>query len=449
MAKIDLTRLPPGPRCFPLVALRYLRNSESFYASCAARYGDPFRMPSYWGPLVVTGRAEGIRAIFTGPAAQYGIFARTVVEPFLGPTSLMVTSGEQHSRARRALQPRFHGREVSGYGEAMIDITASQLEQWQTGQSVVAQRAMHSITLEIILTVFFAAHEERRPFLREALLRVQSSLGPAIAFLPFLRAKFGGIGPWARFRRAVDALDFIIYEMISDARTADKSGDIMGMLISLRHEDGSQFSDLEIRDQLVSLVYAGHETLAGSLSWALHWIGCDRNILNRLEAEIEGTGVAASPVAIAALPFLDAVCNETLRMAPVVPEVTRQLLAPMDLLGYTLPAGVTLAPSISLAHQDPSVFPEPTKFRPERFLERKYTPFEFLPFGGGTHRCLGASLAMYEMKLVLATIIRNVHFRLASTAPIRASRQGVLLGPREPIVLNVERRVPGSAAANA
>lgn len=430
------TRLPRGPRLFPLVAAQYLADSYGFYQRCVRRYGDPFTLRTLWGPLVVTGRPEGIEAIFTEPHDHYGIFARTVVEPFLGPTALMVTSGREHSRNRRLLTPRFHTRSVSHHTAAMVGLTAERVRQWPIGQPFIAQDAMHAITLEIILRVFFGATDERKDALRQALLAVQRTMGPAIAFLPIIRHEFGGIGPWARFQRAIRELDAIAQTMIDQARASEPRDDVLSMLVGVRDEAGHGYSDIEVRDQMVSLVYAGHETLAGSLAWTLYWLHRHPATLQRLREEIDA---ASDLTALLGLPYLDAVCNESLRLGPIVPEVTRRLLRPMTLLGYDLPAGVTVAPSIALAHLNEATYPRPHEFLPERFLGRKYSPFEFLPFGGGTHRCLGAALAIYEMKLVLATILRCCRLKLVTDGPVRPTRRGVLLGPHDGVVLAPEQ----------
>jgi cytochrome P450 len=441
------TGLPPGPRVLPLVAARYLADSYGFYRRCAARYGDPFTLRTPWGPLVVTGRREAIEAIFTAPPESFGIFARTVVEPLLGPTALMVTSGREHQRDRRLLTPRFHTRGVSRHVAAMVDRTVEEVRRWPVGQPLVAQDAMHAITLEIILTVFFGATDDRKGALRDALQAVLRTMGPGIAFLPFIRHEFGGIGPWARFKRAIRGLDAIAQQMIGEARRSEPRDDLLSMLVGLRDEQGQGYTDIEVRDQLISLVYAGHETLAGSLAWTLYWLHRHPETLDRLRAELatEGDGVER----LGSLPYLDAVCNESLRLGPIVPEVTRRLLQPMTLLGYDLPAGVTVAPSIALAHLNEEVFPRALEFLPERFLGRKYSPFEFLPFGGGTHRCLGASLAMYEKKIVLSTILRCCRFRLVTDGPVAPTRRGVLLGPHDGVVLIPEHVTPAAAPLTA
>jgi cytochrome P450 len=436
----DSKALPPGPRFVPAVAMGYLRDSFAFYERCAARYGDPFLLPTPWGRLVVTGRPEGIETIFTAPPETFGIFARTVVEPLMGPTSLMVTSGAEHARNRRLLMPLFHTHRVAAYAASMTGIAAEGIGRLQPGQRFVAQDVMHAITLEIILSTFFGASDARKEKLRGALIAVQAAMGPAIAFLPILRRELGGIGPWAKFRRAIRELDAIVQSLCADARVAGSGEDVLALLVHARFDDGSRYSDGEIRDELVSLVYAGHETLAASLAWALYWIHRDGEVLQRLREELASLPDDAPPERVVSLPFLDAVCLESLRLGPVVPEVTRQLLRPLSLLGYELPEGLAVAASIALAHANEAVFADAREFRPSRFLGRKYSPFELLPFGGGTHRCLGAGMAMVEMKLVLATVLRCTALRLMTTGPVRATRRGVLLGPHDAVVFEVNRR---------
>ena len=235
-------------------------------------------------------------------------------------------------------------------------------------------------------------------------------------------------------------LDATIHSLIADRRAGSSAGGLIDLLLAAKFADGSAMSDTEVRDQLVSFVAAGHETLAVSLTWALYWIHRQPQIRERLLTELDQAGWPTDPETIAALPYLDAVYRETLRISPILPEVTRRLRRPLELLGYRLPAGVGVATLASLVHMNEELYPDPRSFRPERFLERSYSAFEFVPYGGGPHRCSGAAFAMYEMKIVLATLLREHDFRMTAQDPMRASRQPnvALFGPASPVVLVVD-----------
>ncbi|MCU1330499.1 MAG: cytochrome [Bryobacterales bacterium] len=434
--EIQMNRLPAGPRSTVVLAARYLHDACAYYARCESRYGDPFTLPTPFGPLVVTGAPEGIQTIYTADPDTFDIFAKSSVEPFLGASSLMLSTGETHSRNRRLLLPRFHGRHIDQFAAAMAEAAARAMARWRPGKSFVAQDEMHHISLDIILKVFFGAKAEILAPIEDALLIAQQSITPAITFLPCIRHQFAGLGPWARFRRAMENFDRVIFQMIREARLQPSEDNILGLLLTARYEDGEGLSDVAVRDEIVSLVAAGHETLASALAWALYWLHREPAALTRLREETADVGTNFER--LFALPYMDAVCNETLRLCPILPEVTRLLRRPLKLLGYTLPAGVGVASVATLVHMREDLYPQAHEFRPERFLSRKYSPFEFVPFGGGTHRCLGASFAIFEMKIVLAKILRDCRLRLLTPGPIRPRRRSVPFGPQRGVVFMVE-----------
>jgi cytochrome P450 family 110 len=430
-------RLPPGPLLF--APLAFARDACGYYARCARRFGDPFTLRTQFGALVITGHPEGLRAMFTAPPDRLAVFAGKVVEPFLGPTSLMLTSGERHRRDRQLVMPPFHGARTAAYSDLILEHTRRAIAGWRPATPLVAQREMQHLTLGIILELLFGEGAgDRFAALRGDLERSQEVLHPLVVFLVPLRRDLG-LGPWGRFRRAVARVDAAIYAAIAERRASGAPGDdVLGLLLAARFAGGGELSDGEVRDQVVSLIAAGHETLASALAWALYWLHREPETLSRLAAEVDALGDAPSPEAIAALPYLQAVCSETLRLNPVAPEATRLLLQPLEFMGYRLPAGVAVGSVATLVHMRPELYPEPEAFRPERFLERRYTAFEFIPFGGGAHRCIGAGLAMHEMKLVLATLLRRCRFRLAAGGPARASRKSIIYGPGTTVVLHYD-----------
>jgi cytochrome P450 len=435
--------LPPGPRSKNLAMINVLRDACGYYARCAQRFGDPFTLPTPFGPLVMTGRPEGIRAIYAAEPDSLEVFVEEL-QPFLGSTSVMQSNGRDHLRRRQLLNPFFTRSSLIEYCATMADAAARFADGLKPGDRFVAQEAMHDLSLQIILRIFFGAEHAQLEAVRGALVNIQraSAMWPAMAFFGSFRHRFWGLGPLARLARAVEILDTTIRKVIADRRAGSSAGGLIDLLLAARYADGSALSETEARDQLVSLVAAGHETVARGLTWALYWILRQPEMHERLLAELRQAGWPTDPDEIAALPYLDAVYRETLRLSPIIPEVTRRLRRPLDLLGYRLPAGVGVATLSVLVHMREELYPDCRSFRPERFLERGYSAFELVPFGGGSHRCVGANFAMYEMKIVLATLLRRHVFRLIAADPMRASRQRNVLvfGPRSRVVVVVDAR---------
>jgi cytochrome P450 len=434
--------LPPGPRLSAIVVFNILRDPCRYYELCAQRYGDPFTLSTPFGPLVMTGRPEGGRQIFTAPHETFDIFARSLVEPFLGSTSLMLSSGRQHLRRRQLMMPGFNRAALRRYGGLIAAEARRFSSALHDKAQCIAQEAMHDLTFAVILRLFFGPESEQRRAITAAFLAAWHAIGPLITFLGPLRTDLLGFGPYARFRRSVKALDAAIDTLVAQRRAQPRDDSILDLLLHALYPDGSGLTNAEVRDELVSLVAAGHETVSSSLSWVLFWLHRDDRPLTMLLAELaEADDPATDPEAIAALPYLDAVCRETLRLSPILPEVTRKLREPFNLLGYRLPAGVGVACVGSLVHMREELYPEPRLFKPERFLDREFSAFEFVPFGGGAHRCLGAQFALFEMKLALATLLRQHRFRLLSPEAQRAGRQrSIPLGPARPVLLEVSER---------
>ncbi|MBJ6762579.1 cytochrome P450 [Myxococcaceae bacterium JPH2] len=445
-----MAQLPPGPRSATLATLHYTLDAYGYYSKCLKKYGDPFLYPSLYGPLVVTGSPEGIRAIFSADPDTFEVFGRKAVEPLFGPASIFLVTGQRHKRSRRLLMPPLHGARMHKYGMLMMEAALTCAERWRTGDPFVARETMQEVSIQIILRAVFGASLERSERLREAILETDRTINPLIVVFEAVRRNFGGVGPWARFQRALQKLDAVVYEEIAERRKASGGEDILSLLLAARHEDGTGLTDPEVRDELLSLVTAGHETTAIALSWALYWVHRQPEVRERLLAELDALSVDATPDAIAALPYLDAVCSETLRLYPIIPEVTRLLRKPLVLGGYTVPEGMGVGAITALAHMREDTFPSAEAFNPERFLARTYSPFEFMPFGGGARRCIGVAFAMYEMKLVLAAILRRYALRLETDAPVRPVRRSVPVGPRGGVVMRLEgMRVPARQPAVA
>jgi cytochrome P450 len=437
-----MPQLPPGPSISLLQTIRYLRDPYGLYPGYPRKYGDPFTLPGPAGPLVVTGTPEGIRAILSAPPDRYAPFGAELLAPVLGEYSMMLLGGDAHRSARRLLSPPFHSARMRLYGHLMQDSARQQIEPWLAAQPFSVFPAMQAISLAIMVRAVFGVTEpERVQAYEKALIDVLEAVNPAFLFIAALRRDFGGRGPWARFvRKRAHIEQLLTEEFASRRRDEQPREDILSLLLTARYEDGAPMSDTDLFAQLLTLLAAGHETTAISLAWALYLLHCHEDVLERLRGELDTLPADADPEAVAGLPLLEAVCHETLRLRPITPVIGRALVEPMELMGYQLPAGVAVGASILLVHQRADLYPEPERFKPDRFLGRSYSPFEFLPFGGGVRRCIGAAFAVYEMKLVLAALLRSYRFSLESRDEPGYAVRSTTVGPRRPILMRAERR---------
>lgn len=422
---------------------RYLRDPIHCLAPLVRQYGDPFTFPGKT-PLVCTGDPAGIRAIYTAEADTLAPLNEDFAV-FLGKNQLLLQSGAEHRRARKAMMPPFHGARMRAYGEAMCRITEEAIDQWQRDQVVSVHEVVQRISLDVILQAIFGVRDRARMGeLAKLLLDIVDGLSPLIAMFPALRREFGGIGPFARFRRRQERLHAELDALAREARVQGPREDILSLLLQVRYDDGEPMSDDELREQLLVLVFAGHETTAIAIAWACYALHRPENAaaLERLREELAALGPDPEVEELAKQPYLDAVCQETLRRFPLAPApAPRKLLRPLELLGHELPEGAAVAAAISVAHFREDTYPDPMQFRPERFLERKFTPFEFLPFGGGARRCLGAAMANYELRLVLATLLKRYRLRLESLRPDAGKVRAANVGPAHGVRMVVEERL--------
>jgi len=420
---------PAGPRFSLPHVIRYMRDPIAFYADARHRWPDPFLLKTPNGPLFITARPELIREVLTADPDGFEAWGADALGPFVGPASLLLVSGARHRRERKLLTPPFHGERMRAYGVSMQAAARSEIATWRPGETFVLLDAMQRISLRVIVETVFGIREEAAAHQwAEALVGAMDAVNPLVFFVPALQREFGGVGPWARFQKAIQRLDAMILSEIAQRRAlAEPREDVLSLLLSARDETGEGLTDSELRDQLVTLLAAGHETTAVTLTWALYELSRHDELRDRVVAEL---GTEQQSETIARMPLLDAVCQETLRMHPVVADIARQPLKAMTLGGVPVPDGAAVMPAIASVHFDESIFPDAHMFRPERFLERRFTPFEFLPFGGGSRRCIGAAFAMYEMKQVLAEVLRAGRLSLAERAPVRNHLRGITMGPR-------------------
>ena len=428
--------LPPGPPLpsAALTAAWVLRPTQAMDA-CRRRYGPMFSYRISWsGRFVLLSDPEHVKAVFSGsPEVLHAGEANAIVEPVLGPSSVLVLDEAAHMRQRKLMLPSFHGDRLHRYREQMVAITEQELARWPHGTPAPAREHTQAITLEVIMrTVFGVDDAERLDRLRIALKDLlEWTTSPSRLFL------VAGLGPRRLatsrilgFRRARAAVDALVHDEIrrrqGDPGVAERD-DVLSLLVQARDEEGSPMTPAEIRDELMTLLVAGHETTATALAWALEQLSRHPEALARLER-----GDSEE--------YLDAVVQETLRLRPVIVAVVRRLTEPMELGGYTLPAGVTVAPCVYLVHRNPEIYPDPDAFRPERFLDSPPGTYTWIPFGGGVRRCLGASFAQLEMKTVLSTILSHSSLRTTEAPPERMTRRAITFVPERGGRVVLDRR---------
>jgi cytochrome P450 family 135 len=421
-------RRPPGSRLPGIVqGLRYARNPVGFFVDLNRRYGDIFmvRFP-YFGDVAYVADPEIVKQVFTGTASRFhaGEANATVLEPQLGPSSVLTLDEDEHLRQRKLLLPPFHGERVRRYGDVMREMTERDIASWPVGEPFELRAHTERITLAVILHAVFGVRDEER-FRRAAELTgnfVRTS--HLITSFPMLRRNLGRFSPWERFKRARAELDSFIYAEIAARRPELEAGaserdDVLSLLLQASDEDGTAMTDREVRDELVTIVGAGHETTATALAWAMERLLRTPRVIERLRESIAADEDE----------YLDATIKETLRIRPVIVDVARKLTEPTEVGGYELEAGTFVLPAIAAMHYREDLYPEPQEFRPERFLDGGADTYVWIPFGGGVRRCIGAAFAQYEMRVVLRTILERTELRAPDPAPEKLKIRNITLAP--------------------
>ncbi len=429
--------LPDGPSAPPVVQTAELTaRPVDFVERCRDRFGGTFSVRlSRIGPMVFFSDPESIKQVFASDRENTITQGRNVVlEPILGTKSLLVQEGAEHLARRRLMLPPFHGERMRAYEQSIERATVEEISNWPTGETILSHPAMQRITLEVIMSAVFGVSDERHDPLRAGLNRVLSSTRSPFAFgltFPLLRK----LPPYSGMLKSLRETDRLIAAEISDRRadpTTEEREDILSMLVSARDEDGQGLDDTELRDQLMTLLLAGHETTATALAWCFDQLLRNPDAYERLRSGIDSDGGGD---------WMEAVIAETLRVRPVVPMIGRELRKPMTLDGWDLESGTSVMLSIYLAHTRPEVFPDPYVFDPSRFDGVKPDTYSWIPFGGGTRRCIGAAFAQFEMRIVLRTILSTLDLAPGSDSPDQMIRRNVTLSPKHgsPVIVT-ERR---------
>ena len=436
---------PKGPKLPSFVqTFHWLFRVYPFLTNCAKRFSSPIGLHFFgFGKVAMFSDPQSIREIFLGDTnVLFAGEGNDLLKPFLGKNSLLILDQERHLRERRLLLPPFHGERMRHYGQFMQDISEEIMNKWPIGKPFAINDYLQEISLEVILRVVFGIEEQQKFVTYKntitSLLSHIDGFGSIVLFIPLLQKDFGRFSTWGRFQRDMRKFNDLIYEELQEHST-ESGEDILSLLMNATYEDGSKMQAAEIRDQLLTALVAGHETTATALAWALYWLDKTPRVYQKLMDELDALD-EWEPKTISRLPYLDAVCKETLRLNPIVPIVARRLQQDYTINGYRLPKKTLVAPCIFLTHQREDLYPNPQEFRPERFIERKYTPYEFLPFGGGVRKCIGAAFATYEMKLVLATILKRFSIKIKNNK-LKMKRRSVVITPGNLKLIVNERKV--------
>jgi cytochrome P450 len=428
--------LPPGPRTPALFqALHYMREPLAFLDGYRRRYGDVFTVSfPYFGKIVYLASPELVKELFTGAPGIFhaGEANATVLEPALGPNSVLTLDDAPHMQQRKLLLPPFHGERVQRYGELIREITRRDMEGWPVGEPFSLRPHTQRITLAVILRAVFGIEDQARVERVTALIDAFSDRVTLIIKFPVLRRDLGPFSPWRRFLRAREELDSFLYEEIALRRAdgGEERDDVLSLLLQARHDDGSPMADEELRDELLTVIGAGHETTATALAWSVERLLRTPRVLERLRESI----------AAGEDDYLEATVKEALRARPVIIDVARKLTAPVEIAGYELPAGSFVLAPIGALHYREDVFPEPEEFRPERFLDAKADNYAWIPFGGGVRRCIGAAFAEFEMRIVLREFVARAELKAPDPKPERVRIRNITLAPEKGTQVVLDRR---------
>jgi cytochrome P450 family 110 len=432
-------KLPDGPKTNRLIQLiQWIADPLTYMDTCVKKYGDIFT--TRWGqlePFVMLCHPQAIQEMLNSNAFDALGRLNNILKPLLGEQSIIILSGERHKRQRQLLMPPFHGERMRNYGQQICDIALDVASKWTVDRPFVARTAMQEVTMRVILQAVFGLDDgprlqELKPLLASVVDMISSPLRSSILFFGWMQQDWGSWSPWGRMKQRQRKVYELIYAEIAERRQQPDTNrtDILSLMMAARDENGEPMTNEELRDELMTLLFAGHETTATALAWAFYWIHSLPSVRQKLLQELDSLGENPDPMEIFRLPYLSAVCQETLRIYPVgMLTFPRVVKSPVELMGHQLEPGTVVVGSIYLTHRREDLYPEPLQFKPERFLEKQFSPYEYLPFGGGSRRCIGMALAQLEMKLVLAHILRNFDLALTENKPVQAKRRGVTLGP--------------------
>jgi cytochrome P450 len=431
--------LPPEPSNGALMqTLRWAFRPLAFMQEGREEFGDSFSVKflGFERPMVLISDPEAIKALYRERAHGLPPGRDIILKPILGSGSLLLQEGAEHLARRKLMLPPFHGERMRSYEAVIAEIVGAEIDSWDLDREFPIHTRMQAVTLEVILRVVFGVSTgSRLERLRGMLSNVlQETASPRAQLVGLATRRLGGRGPWARFEGALREVDDLLYAEIAEHRTKGdlaERDDILSMLMLAEFEDGGQMGDEELRDQLMTLLLAGHETTATALAWSFDLLLRHPQELQRLRDSL----------AAGEEDYLRATISESLRLRPVLPLAGRRLATDLVADGLELPAGTDVAPAIWLTHTRADVYPEPFAFRPERFLEDAPSTYAWIPFGGGIRRCIGASFAELELRIVLREVLTRCDLHKADPAPEKTSRRNITLSPKggTPVVVTGRR----------
>lgn len=430
----------PQPKTLPFLQLaNWIFRPLDYMETNFRKHGDLFF--ARWGIFewVFINHPDALKQVLsqdTGKTVSAPGEANKILSSVLGHHSVTRLDGAAHQQRRKLIMPPFHGERLKVYANLIKDITLSVMSEMSVGQAFRARDMMQKITMRVILQAVFGLYGGERYRRLEYLLTqrlnlLSSPISSVLVFFPILQTDVGSWSPGAKIAEMARETDDLLYAEIRERRASMDTSrdDILSLLLLARDEDGKGLSDEELRDELMTLLVAGHETTATALAWSLYWSHHHPQVKEKIVSEVRETNAEGDAIALTKLSYLNAVCCETLRIYPVgILTFARQVHQEMHLLGYTLPKETMVVGCIYLLHRREDLYPQPYEFRPERFLERQYSAFEFMPFGGGARRCVGAALAMYELKIALGTILTHYDLALANDRAGVPERRGLTLG---------------------
>ena len=428
--------LPPEPDYSPLSqTLRWSFRPLPFMQECREKYGDNFsvKFMSFERPMVMISDPAAIKALYTERSHGLPPGREVVLTPVVGARSVLVIEGADHLAHRKLILPAFHGERMRSYEPLVNEIVDAEIDSWPLAERFAIHPHMQAMTLEVILRVVFGVAEgPRLERLRAVLTKLlEETASPFTQLIGLAARRFGGRGPWARFEAQLKAVDELLYAEIAERRESGDFAardDILSQLIGARFDDGEAMTDTDLRDQLMTLLLAGHETTATALAWTF-------DLLLRHPREL---AKLRDSLAAGEDEYLRATISESLRLRPVVPLAGRRLNADLEVEGLSLPAGTDVTPAIWLAHTRADSYPEPFAFHPERFLDDPPDTYAWVPFGGGVRRCLGAAFAEFEMRIVLREVLTRCELHKADPRPEKIGRRNITLSPKQgtPVVLD-------------
>jgi cytochrome P450 len=431
--------LPPEAKGNSLSqTLRWTFRPLPFMQECRERHGDSFSLNflGFERPMVLISDPAAIKALYMERSHGLPPGRNIILEPILGSGSLLLQEGAEHLARRRLMLPSFHGERMRSYEAVIAEAIDAEIDSWPLQREFPIHTRMQAVTLEVILRAVFGVSEGPRLVrLRGMLANVlQETASPRAQLVGLATRRFGGRGPWARFEGALREVDELLYAEIAEHRTKSdlaERDDILSMLMLSEFDDGTAMDDTELRDQLMTMLLAGHETTATALAWTFDLLLRHEGALTRLRDSL----------AAGEDDYLRATISESLRLRPVLPLAGRRLATELSVDGLTLPAGTDVSPAIWLTHTRADLYPEPFAFKPERFLETSPDTYGWIPFGGGIRRCIGATFAEFEMRIVLREVLTRCDLYKADPRPEKTGRRNITLSPKDgtPVVITARR----------